>query len=60
VEDKKIVCKDCGAEFTFSVREQEYFKQLGFENDPVRCRDCRAKKKMNMNNYNKNNATDNE
>ena len=50
MEDKKIVCKDCGKEFIFTVGEQEFYKEKGFENDPVRCRDCRrARKAQKMN-----------
>ena len=45
MEDIKIICKDCGEEFIFSVREQEFYKQKGFENQPVRCKTCRDKKK---------------
>ncbi|MDU7215290.1 zinc-ribbon domain-containing protein [Clostridium sp.] len=50
MEDKKIICKDCGREFVFTVGEQEFFKEKGFENDPVRCPDCRrARKAQKMN-----------
>lgn len=45
MEDIKIICKDCGEEFVFSVREQEFYKQQGFENNPVRCKACRNKRK---------------
>ena len=45
MEDKKIICKDCGKEFIFTVGEQEFFKEKGFENDPVRCPDCRRARK---------------
>ena len=45
MEDKKIVCKDCGKEFIFTVGEQEFYKEKGFENDPVRCPDCRRARK---------------
>lgn len=48
MEDKKIVCKDCGTEFTFSVAEQEFYKEKGFENDPVRCKSCRDAKKLEI------------
>ena len=52
LEDKKIICKDCGKEFIFSVGEQEFFKEKGFENDPVRCPECRrAKKAQRANNH---------
>lgn len=42
MEDKILVCKDCGHEFTFTVSEQEFFAEKGFTNDPLRCLDCRA------------------
>jgi CxxC-x17-CxxC domain-containing protein len=40
-QDKTLVCKDCGNEFIFSAGEQEFYAEKGFENEPVRCRDCR-------------------
>ncbi len=43
--DKKIICKDCGNEFIFTEGEQEFYKEKGFENDPVRCNDCRRARK---------------
>ncbi|WP_238882185.1 zinc-ribbon domain-containing protein [Clostridium sp. YIM B02551] len=45
MEDKTLVCKDCGKEFVFTVGEQEFFKEKGFENDPVRCPECRKARK---------------
>lgn len=51
MEDKTIVCKDCGAEFVFTVREQEFYKEKGFTNEPVRCKECRDKKKAERNNF---------
>lgn len=52
MQDKTITCRDCGAEFTFSVAEQEFYAEKGFENDPVRCKECRfAKKNRNRNNF---------
>ncbi len=47
MEDKTIVCKDCGKEFVFTVGEQEFYKEKGFENEPVRCPDCRRARKQN-------------
>lgn len=44
-EDRTLTCKDCGKEFVFSAGEQEFFAEKGFENDPVRCRDCREKRR---------------
>jgi len=43
--DKTLVCKDCGAEFSFTEGEQEFYKEKGFENEPVRCPDCRRARK---------------
>jgi CxxC-x17-CxxC domain-containing protein len=40
--DKSIKCSDCGADFTFSTSEQEFFAEKGYANDPTRCRLCRA------------------
>jgi len=43
--DKTIQCRDCGKDFTWTNGEQEFYKTKGFDRPPVRCRDCRAKKK---------------
>lgn len=50
MEDKKIICKDCGKEFLFTVGEQEFYKEKGFENEPVRCPECRKARKQRFNN----------
>lgn len=42
MEDKVLICKDCGQEFVFSVSEQEFFAEKGFVNEPTRCLECRA------------------
>ncbi len=47
--DKTIVCRDCGSEFIFSVGEQEFYKEKGFENEPTRCMSCRRAKKQQNN-----------
>ncbi|WP_026883855.1 zinc-ribbon domain-containing protein [Clostridium akagii] len=49
--DKTIVCKDCGNEFVFTEGEQEFYKEKGFENDPVRCPDCRRARKNQRDTY---------
>lgn len=49
-KDKPIVCKDCGEEFLFTIGEQEFYEEKGFTNEPVRCPDCRRKRKNNRNN----------
>ncbi|MEG1752132.1 MAG: zinc-ribbon domain-containing protein [Clostridia bacterium] len=50
MEDIKLVCKDCGKEFFFTVGEQEFYAQKGFENKPTRCADCRRAFKQQRNN----------
>lgn len=44
MEDKTIVCEDCGEEFVFSVDEQEFFESKGFV-EPKRCKPCRQRRK---------------
>lgn len=43
--DKILTCRDCSAEFLFSASEQAFFAEKGFQNEPSRCPDCRAKRR---------------
>lgn len=43
--DKTLVCKDCGQEFTFTAGEQEFYAEKGFTNEPQRCKACRDARK---------------
>jgi CxxC-x17-CxxC domain-containing protein len=43
--DKVIKCRDCGEEFVFTVGEQNFYKDRGFQHEPTRCRRCREEKK---------------
>ncbi len=45
MEDKNIACKECGRDFVFSVRDQQFYAEKGFQNEPQRCRDCRQARK---------------
>jgi CxxC-x17-CxxC domain-containing protein len=47
VNDKTLTCKDCGTQFEFTVRDQQFYAEKGFENEPQRCRSCRALRKSN-------------
>ena len=49
MEDKTIICKDCGNEFIFTVQEQEFYAEKGFQNEPARCLPCRRSRKQQMN-----------
>jgi CxxC-x17-CxxC domain-containing protein len=39
-EDRTLTCAECGAEFTFSVDDQEFHASRGYQ-DPKRCPSCR-------------------
>jgi CxxC-x17-CxxC domain-containing protein len=43
--DKVLTCRDCGATFTFTSGEQEFYASRGFDNPPGRCPSCRAARK---------------
>jgi len=38
---KTLQCLECGASFTFSCEEQEFFANKGYTNEPKRCPSCR-------------------
>jgi CxxC-x17-CxxC domain-containing protein len=44
-EDKQLTCADCGASFTFTAAEQEFFQSKGYTNEPKRCPTCRQNRK---------------
>lgn len=43
--DKVLTCRDCDAEFVFTVGEQEFYAQRGFTKEPQRCYTCRKRRK---------------
>ncbi len=45
LKDKTLKCKDCGSEFVFGARDQEFFVKQGYQ-DPKRCKPCRDAKKQ--------------
>ena len=51
MEDKTLICKDCGNEFIFTTGEQQFYAEKGFTNEPQRCASCRkARKDQRRNN----------
>lgn len=48
-KDKKIICKDCKNEFIFTAGEQDFYESKGFS-EPVRCQECRNKRKQEKRN----------
>ena len=53
-QDKSLTCADCGATFTFSAQDQEFYQNKGYTNEPKRCPACRAARKSDRggNSYN--------
>jgi hypothetical protein len=49
-QDKTIKCVDCGTEFVFTARDQAFYAEKGFANEPKRCKECREKKKAEKRN----------
>lgn len=43
--DRTLNCSDCGTEFIFTARDQEFHASRGFTNEPKRCPDCRRARK---------------
>jgi CxxC-x17-CxxC domain-containing protein len=46
--DKTLTCAECGTEFAFTAREQEFYADRGFT-EPRRCQSCRASRKAAKN-----------
>ena len=51
-QNKTLTCKECGNTFEFTARDQVFYAEKGFENEPQRCRDCRANRKSQRGNGN--------
>jgi len=45
LQDKFLICIDCGEEFVFDIAAQEYFIEKGWLEDPKRCKMCYKKHK---------------
>jgi CxxC-x17-CxxC domain-containing protein len=48
-QDETLICRDCGEEFIFTARDQEFFAEKGFANKPVRCKNCREARRSERN-----------
>lgn len=44
LDDKSIVCHDCGEDFVWTVGEQVFFRDKGLQNPPKRCKPCKQAK----------------
>lgn len=47
--DKSLTCAECGATFTFTAEEQEFFASKGYVNEPKRCPTCREARRAGQN-----------
>jgi CxxC-x17-CxxC domain-containing protein len=43
--DQVLACSDCGTEFAFTAKDQEFYAQKGFTSVPKRCKPCRNARK---------------
>jgi len=48
LEDKMLVCKDCGNKFVWTSGEQQFFIDKGLQNIPKRCKECAGKYKAKL------------
>lgn len=55
-QDKTLKCRDCGKDFVWTSGEQEFFASKGFSKPPIRCTECRKKKKDQHNSRENNNS----
>ena len=46
MKDKELTCKECGAKFTWTAGEQEFYQEHDFKDEPKRCKACREKAKL--------------
>lgn len=45
--EQTLTCADCSTQFAFTVADQEFFAEKGFNNPPRRCKPCRVAAKAN-------------
>ena len=43
-QDKVLKCIDCGNDFIFTAKEQLFFHDKQFKNEPKRCKVCKQKR----------------
>ncbi|MFA5927254.1 MAG: zinc-ribbon domain-containing protein [Patescibacteria group bacterium] len=48
LEDKVLLCKDCGKRFLWTAGEQKFFIDKGLQNIPKRCKICTANYKEKL------------
>ena len=48
LEEKTLICKDCGNKFIWTAGEQKFFLDKGLNNIPKRCKVCAAANKNKL------------
>ncbi|MCL5410892.1 MAG: zinc-ribbon domain-containing protein [Patescibacteria group bacterium] len=48
LEDRTLICKDCGKKFIWTAGEQKFFLDKGLKNIPKRCKICTAQYKTQL------------
>ena len=48
LEEKILICKDCGDKFIWTTGEQQFFIDKGLKNIPKRCKACAATYKSKL------------
>lgn len=48
LEEKTLVCKECGNKFLWTTGEQKFFLDKGLQNVPKRCKVCAAEYKNKL------------
>lgn len=48
--DQHLTCADCGHDFVWTAKDQEFFREKGYQ-QPKRCKDCRQAKKAQRGEY---------
>jgi hypothetical protein len=49
LQEETLICRDCECEFPFTVEDQQFHKDQGFDAKPARCGPCRKAKKERLN-----------
>ncbi|MBE9513607.1 MAG: zinc-ribbon domain containing protein [Dehalococcoidia bacterium] len=49
--DKNLQCAECGATFTFTAEEQEFYASKGYTNEPKRCPACREARRAQRDSF---------
>jgi hypothetical protein len=47
-QDEQIKCVECSYEFTFSIKDQEFYAKQGWADKPKRCKKCREARKARV------------